>query len=80
MSIFCVTAGMAFSNSEKRRTPRAKRWKMMIIFQRPSRMRNAVSTPLAAMSGVTSSGLPVGEYPTFLSVLAIAFSIAILVV
>ena len=31
----------------------------------------SLSTPLAAMSGVTSARLPVGEYPTFLSVLPI---------
>ena len=37
---------------------------MITIFQRPSRIRNAASTPRAAMSGVTSSSLPVGEYPT----------------
>jgi hypothetical protein len=42
---------------------------MIIIFHFPSRMRKARSMPLAAISGVTSSGLPVGEYPTFLSVL-----------
>ena len=44
----------------------------MTIFQRPSSIRKASSTPLAAMSGVTSLNLPVGEYPTFLSVLAIS--------
>src|SRR5207247_4927366 len=44
---------------------------MMTIFQRPSKMRNAPSTPLAAMSGVTSASLPVGAYLTFLYVLAI---------
>ena len=64
------TPGIANSSSEKRNTPRANRWKMMTIFQRPSSIRNAPSTPRAAMSGVTSSSLPVGEYPTFLSVLA----------
>jgi len=30
------------------------------------------SMPLAAISGVTPESLPVGEYPTFLSVLAIS--------
>jgi hypothetical protein len=48
-------------SSEKRRMPRANRWKTITIFQRPSRIRNALSIPLAAMSGVTSSSLPVGE-------------------
>jgi hypothetical protein len=42
----------------------------MTIFHRPSSIRNAVSIPAAAMSGVTSASLPVGEYPTFLCVLA----------
>ena len=45
---------------------------MMTIFQRPSSMRKAVSIPAAAMSGVTSPSLPVGEYPTFLFVLAMS--------
>src|SRR5262245_22625034 len=63
--------GIAFSSSEKRNTPRAKRWKTITIFHRPSSMRSAASTPRAAMSGVTSSSLPVGKYPTFLCVLAI---------
>jgi hypothetical protein len=35
-------------------------------------MCKAVSTPVAAICGVTSVRLPVGEYPTFLSVLAIS--------
>jgi hypothetical protein len=42
----------------------------MTIFQRPSSILNAPSMPRAAMSGVTSSNLPVGEYLTFLLVLA----------
>ena len=70
ISIFCETSGMAFSNSEKRKMPRANRWKIITIFQRPSSMRNAHSIPRAAMSGVTFSSLPVGEYPTFRCVLA----------
>src|ERR1700735_5341429 len=44
----------------------------MTIFHRPSSIRNAVSIPEAAISGVTSSSLPVGEYPTFLFALAIS--------
>jgi hypothetical protein len=50
--------------------PRANRWKIITIFQRPSSMRNAHSIPRAAMSGVTFSSLRVGEYPTFRCVLA----------
>src|ERR1700724_4623491 len=48
----------------------------MTIFHRPSSIRDAASIPEAAISGVTSSSLPVGEYPTFLCVLAILHSMA----
>src|ERR1044072_7888875 len=63
---------MARSSSEKRKTGRAKSWNRITIFQRPSSIRSTAPMPAAAISGVTSASLPVGEYPTFRLVLAMA--------
>src|SRR5260370_1674128 len=70
MNILGETRGMARGNWENLSVERSNKWKIITIFHRPSSIRNTVSIPEAAISGVTSSSLPVGEYLTFLLVLA----------